>query len=191
MGKVVCMLQATLKWWGSCVGGYLLRPGHQEANATEGTSCPTCRHAKPPRCIGRAGELHCTTCSYHKNGTGCGTPDVVITCCVLVCLFFIGLLLQASWVGFAGLGAGVGFYWWLVYDFMSWDIMEPVTYFTGAFFAIVGCVASHSHSLPTFCDERTVMLLPASMACLTPCVHCVSVFCSPQLYMVAPLVLGF
>ena len=46
----------------------------------------------------------------------------------------------ASWTGFGALASGVGFYWWLVYDYLSWDIMEPVTYFTNSFFVIVGCV---------------------------------------------------
>lgn len=34
--------------------------------------------------------------------------------------------------GFASMAAGVGVYAWLAFDYLSWDIMEPVTYATGA-----------------------------------------------------------
>ena len=43
-----------------------------------------------------------------------------------------------TWGGFGALLAGTGFYWWLSYVYFSWDIMEPVTYFTAGFFSIVG-----------------------------------------------------
>ena len=43
-----------------------------------------------------------------------------------------------TWGGFGALLAGTGVYWWLSYVYFSWDIMEPVTYFTASFFSIVG-----------------------------------------------------
>lgn len=35
-------------------------------------------------------------------------------------------------LGFAGMTGGVALYGWLTFDYLSWDIMEPVTYATGA-----------------------------------------------------------
>jgi hypothetical protein len=39
--------------------------------------------------------------------------------------------------GVAGLMAGSGVYYWLTYIYLSWDLMEPVTYFTFNFFSVV------------------------------------------------------
>eukprot|EP01029_Cantina_marsupialis_P029008 TRINITY_DN778370_c0_g1_i1.p1 TRINITY_DN778370_c0_g1~~TRINITY_DN778370_c0_g1_i1.p1 ORF type:complete len:250 (+),score=68.14 TRINITY_DN778370_c0_g1_i1:69-818(+) len=47
-------------------------------------------------------------------------------------------LLMKSSLGFGGLLSGVGFYWYLVYVAASWDLMEPVTYFTGSAFLCLG-----------------------------------------------------
>jgi len=41
----------------------------------------------------------------------------------------------AAWsnrAGFAGMAGGIGLYAWLAFDYLSWDIMEPITYATGA-----------------------------------------------------------
>ena len=43
----------------------------------------------------------------------------------------------ARWGGAVALLGGVGYLWQLTYYELSWDIMEPVTYFIGSSFAIV------------------------------------------------------
>ncbi len=53
------------------------------------------------------------------------------------------MLLCAGVVQFNGvfglsLTAGVGFYGYLTFVELSWDIMEPITYFTGTAVTVVG-----------------------------------------------------
>lgn len=56
---------------------------------------------------------------------------------------------RLSWLGLGGLGGGVALYWWLSYEKFSWDIMEPVTYFSACVVAIAALLraavlASHT-----------------------------------------------
>ena len=54
-------------------------------------------------------------------------------------LFMLGQFNGAFGVS---LVSGVGFYVYLVFVELSWDIMEPVTYFTGSLISLAGtCVA--------------------------------------------------
>ena len=46
-------------------------------------------------------------------------------------------VMYARWGGAVGLLGGVAYLWRLTYYELSWDIMEPVTYFIGSSFAIV------------------------------------------------------
>lgn len=43
-----------------------------------------------------------------------------------------------TWLSFAGLTGIIGTKWYLSYIYFSWDIMEPVTYFTGATVGAIG-----------------------------------------------------
>jgi hypothetical protein len=50
----------------------------------------------------------------------------------------LGAALQFNGVFGLSLTAGVGFYFYLAFIELSWDIMEPITYFTGTAISIVG-----------------------------------------------------
>lgn len=43
-----------------------------------------------------------------------------------------------TWVGFGSLSSMIGLKWYLTYVYFSWDIMEPVTYFSGATVGLIG-----------------------------------------------------
>lgn len=60
------------------------------------------------------------------------TSYIVCFRCVL------GAALQFNGVFGLSLTAGVGFYFYLAFIELSWDIMEPITYFTGTAISIVG-----------------------------------------------------
>ncbi len=62
-------------------------------------------------------------------------------------------------LGLGGLMGGVSFYWYLSYVLFSWDIMEPVTYFTGTFFSIVGYLWYFGTSTPYEYDNMHALAI--------------------------------
>ena len=56
------------------------------------------------------------------------------------------MAVQVKWGTLLALSGGTGFYYWLVFEELSWDIMEPITFFTGVGVGLIGYVVLISSS---------------------------------------------